>query len=46
MMLANYFATVPKEVEEAAMIDGCGRLRALWEVLLPLSVPGIVATSV
>ena len=46
MMLANYFATVPKEVEEAAMIDGCGRLRALWEVVFPLSIPGIVATSV
>jgi multiple sugar transport system permease protein len=46
MMLANYFATVPREVEEAAMIDGCNRLRALWQVVLPLSVPGVIATSV
>jgi multiple sugar transport system permease protein len=46
MMLVSYFATVPVELEEAAMIDGCGRVRALWKVLVPLSLPGIIATSV
>jgi multiple sugar transport system permease protein len=46
LMLANYFATVPREIEEAAFIDGCGRLRALWAVVFPISVPGVVATSV
>lgn len=35
-MMRNYFLTVPVEIEEAALIDGCGHFRALWRVLLPM----------
>jgi multiple sugar transport system permease protein len=44
-MLRNYFHAVPPSVEEAAMIDGCGRLRTIRYVVLPVALPGIAATS-
>ncbi|WP_216843375.1 carbohydrate ABC transporter permease [Phytoactinopolyspora alkaliphila] len=44
-MLRNYFVAVPVSVEEAALIDGCGRLKMIWKVVLPMSLPGIAATS-
>ena len=44
-MMKNFFDTIPKELEEAAMIDGCSRLRSLFKVILPLSLPGVVATA-
>ncbi len=44
-MLIGYFRTVPKEIEEAAMIDGCSRVGALFRILFPLSLPGIAAVS-
>jgi ABC-type glycerol-3-phosphate transport system permease component len=44
-LLRSYFATIPIELEEAAMIDGCGRFRAFYRVVLPLALPGIIATS-
>jgi multiple sugar transport system permease protein len=43
--MSNYFGTLPIELEEAARVDGCGRLGALFRVVLPLSRPGIVATA-
>ncbi len=45
-ILLGHFAAVPAEMEEAALIDGCGRLRALWHVVLPLVAPGLAACSV
>jgi N,N'-diacetylchitobiose transport system permease protein len=45
-MLRNFVATVPRELEEAAAIDGAGRIRVFWSVLVPLVAPGLVATSV
>lgn len=45
-MLAGFFATIPKDLEEAAMIDGTTRLGALWRVVLPVARPGIIAVSV
>jgi N,N'-diacetylchitobiose transport system permease protein len=45
-MLRNFVATVPKEVEEAAAIDGAGPARIFWRILFPLVAPGLVATSV
>jgi len=45
-MLRNFVATVPREVEEAAAIDGAGPVRVYWKILLPLVAPGLVATSV
>lgn len=45
-MLRNYFLTVPRELEEAAMVDGCTRMGALWGVVLPAARPGIAATAI
>ncbi|WP_051820383.1 carbohydrate ABC transporter permease [Streptomyces sp. NRRL S-920] len=44
--LRGFVATVPKEVEEAAYIDGASWPRMFWSVLLPLVAPGLVATSI
>ena len=45
-MLHNFVAAVPREMEEAAAIDGAGPARIFWRVLFPLVAPGLVATSV
>src|SRR5208282_3737214 len=45
-MLRNFVAAVPRELEEAAAIDGAGPVRVFWRILLPLTAPGLVATSV
>jgi multiple sugar transport system permease protein len=44
-IMVGYFATLPTELEDAARVDGCSRLRALVAVILPLSLPGLVATG-
>jgi multiple sugar transport system permease protein len=44
--LKGFFDGVPVEIEEAAMIDGCSRIGALFRVVLPLSLPGLAATTV
>lgn len=44
-IMHGYFQTLPAELEEAAMIDGCSRLGALMRVVLPISGPGLVAIS-
>lgn len=45
-MLSGYFASIPKELEEAAMIDGLGRIGALFLIVLPVAKPGIIAVAV
>jgi ABC-type glycerol-3-phosphate transport system permease component len=45
-MLRNFVAAVPREIEDAAAIDGAGPMRAFWRILLPLVAPGLAATSV
>lgn len=45
-MMRSYFATIPRELEEAAMIDGASRIGALFRVTLPLAIPGVVAVAV
>ncbi|MBD3291531.1 MAG: ABC transporter permease subunit [Armatimonadia bacterium] len=45
-LLTGYFSTVPREVEEAAMIDGCSRWQAMTKVLLPICKPGVVTTMI
>jgi multiple sugar transport system permease protein len=45
-LLRSYFATIPRELDEAATIDGASRLQALVIVLMPLAVPGIVTTAI
>ncbi|WP_082126959.1 carbohydrate ABC transporter permease [Allosalinactinospora lopnorensis] len=44
-MLRNFFAGLPESIEEAAAIDGCGGLRTIRHVVLPLAVPALVATA-
>lgn len=46
IMMTGYFNTLPKELDEAVMMDGGSRLIALWRVLVPISIPGIVATGI
>jgi ABC-type glycerol-3-phosphate transport system permease component len=45
-LLVGFFRQLPAELEEAAMVDGASRLRALREVILPLALPGLAATAI
>jgi multiple sugar transport system permease protein len=45
-ILHGYFASIPKELEEAAFLDGAGRIKALVRVTLPISMPGVVTAVV
>lgn len=45
-LLIGFFKTVPQEVEEAALVDGCNRLGAIIRVVLPLSVAGLLTVSI
>ncbi len=44
-LMRDFFTTVPVEVEEAAMVDNIGRLRIFFQIVLPMSRPGLIATS-
>jgi multiple sugar transport system permease protein len=44
-MLMGYFKGIPREIEEAALIDGCGRIKSLIRILIPISIPGIVCAT-
>jgi multiple sugar transport system permease protein len=46
LLMKNYFETIPKELEEAALIDGCSRLGVLRRVTIPLSMPGFAIAAV
>lgn len=43
-LMKGFIDSVPVEIEQAAMIDGCSRMRALWHVVLPVLLPGLAAT--
>lgn len=45
-IMSGFFTTIPREMEESARIDGCSRLGALFRVVLPVSLPGLVATGI
>ena len=45
LMMTGYFNTLSKELDEAVMIDGGSRWRALWGVLVPISLPGMVSVG-
>lgn len=45
-MLTNYFRTIPDEIEQAALIDGCSRLEVIWRVTLPLSIPALISVGI
>lgn len=44
-VMRNYFKTIPKELDEAAMVDGASKLRALWTIL-PLTLPGVITAAI
>jgi multiple sugar transport system permease protein len=44
-LLMSYFKSIPLELEDAALIDGCNRLGVLWRIVLPLSTPAIVVVG-
>lgn len=44
-LLKGFFDTIPPDLEEAAMVDGCSRVGAMARIVLPLAAPGIVATT-
>jgi multiple sugar transport system permease protein len=45
-MLQSYFASIPVELEEAALIDGCTRWRAILNIFVPLAAPAMVVTAI
>jgi len=45
-LLMGYFRTIPKEIEESAMADGCSRLQILVRMVLPLSIPGLLSAGI
>jgi multiple sugar transport system permease protein len=46
MVLVSFFQDIPKDLENAAMIDGCTRLGALWNVVIPLTAPGVFTAAI
>jgi multiple sugar transport system permease protein len=45
-LMGAFFHQVPKSIEEAALVDGCSKLRGFWNVALPVSRPGVITTAV
>lgn len=45
-LLMGYFRTIPIELEQAAMVDGATRLRAMWTIIMPLALPGILSAGI
>ncbi len=46
IMMTGYFNTLPRELDEAVRVDGAGSFTALWRVLVPISIPGIVSIGI
>jgi multiple sugar transport system permease protein len=46
IMMTGYFNTLPRELDEAVRVDGAGSMTALWRILVPIAVPGIVSVGV
>src|SRR5579884_999875 len=45
-LLMGYFKTIPKEIEQSAMMDGATRLQGLWRIILPLAMPGVLSAGI
>ena len=45
-MLTNYFRTIPSEIEQAGLIDGCSRFDVIWRITLPLAIPALVSVAI
>lgn len=44
--LSSFFATIPKEIQESALVEGCTHTRAFWKVIFPLAQPGIITVTI
>jgi multiple sugar transport system permease protein len=45
-LLMGYFRTIPKEIEESALADGCSRIQTLVQIILPLALPGLLSAGI
>ena len=45
-LLRQFFMTIPRELDEAAMLDGCSRFGVWWRIIMPLSTPAMVVTAI
>lgn len=45
-LMRGFFLSLPKELEESAMLDGCSRMGAFWRIIVPISLPGFAATLI
>ena len=45
-MFTGFMKSVPMEIEEAAMIDGCSEMKAMWKVMIPMASPGIITVTI
>jgi multiple sugar transport system permease protein len=46
VMMTGYFNTLPRELDEAVKVDGAGPMTALWRILVPISIPGLVSVGI
>jgi multiple sugar transport system permease protein len=46
LVLVSFFQDIPRDLENAAMLDGCTRLGALWHVVIPLAAPGVFTAGI
>jgi ABC-type glycerol-3-phosphate transport system permease component len=44
-LLVGYLESVPRELDEAALIDGCPQFQIIWKIIFPIMIPGIVVTA-
>lgn len=44
-LMTNYFTTIPVEIEEAARVDGCGRIRTFFAIILPVAYPVVISSA-
>lgn len=45
-LIRQFFISIPKELEEAALLDGCGRFKILWRIFIPLSTPALATHAI
>ncbi|GAC1340717.1 MAG: ABC transporter permease subunit [Acetobacteraceae bacterium] len=45
-IMIGYFSSIPRELDEAALIDGAGWLQMLWKIFIPVAMPGIIAATI
>src|SRR5262249_59911226 len=44
-IMIGYFQSIPKELDEAALIDGASQMQMLWRIFIPVALPGIIAAT-